>query len=320
MGKVTIKDIARESNVSIGTVYRAVNNTGRISDETRLKVLDTVNRMGYKANTVARGLAMHSKFNFLVIMPSIPESFWGDVKKGVKRAITELSEYGVQIIEFYHDNEGKCNNRNVMDILSTTNIDAIAMCIVNFDDCGRVLLFAKEKDIPVAIFNDDLVSRDRLFFYGPDNLRAGKMAAELMSKFSRQDGTCCIISTTSISSINPGGIKREDGFKDYLIQCCPNMHFIGTFRCSNGETPLVIHKIVRDYPDITGFYFTDYTQLSKNLMVFSDQDKRYIVIGHEYQYLITGEKPRDYYYSNVNIIIGANADCLEYSNNGCGFE
>ena len=353
MAKVTIKDIARESNVSIGTVYRAVYNSGRINKKTRERVLETVNRLGYKANSIARGLALHSKFNILVIMPSSPESFWGDVTKGTRHASAELSEFGVQIIEFFHDKDGKYRGQNVMDILTAVNVDAIAMCIVLFDDCGRVLLYAKEKNIPVAIFNDDTVSRDRLFFYGPDNFRAGQMAAELMNKCGGQNGTCCTVSSTTFSSSNSAGINRETGFKNYMEQNCSDMRFLRTYRCSLGETPLVIDQIIKDHPDITGFYFTDFTQMHHYIKLFADMKKRYIIIGHEYsddykdalldgsitailsearicqgyyplkilyQYLISGEKPRDFYYSNVNIIIGANVDCLNYSNNGCGFE
>ncbi|HBP37633.1 MAG TPA: hypothetical protein DD640_02625, partial [Clostridiales bacterium] len=178
MAKVTIKDIARESNVSIGTVYRAVNNSGRINEETRKRVMETVSRLGYKANSAARGLALRNKAKIMVIMPSDPESFWGDVIQGARRAADELSDFGVKIIEFFHK-DGLSREQNAIDVLKANPVDAIAMSIVNLDDSGLILLYAKDKNIPVAIFNDDMVSRDRLFFYGPDNYRAGRMAAEL---------------------------------------------------------------------------------------------------------------------------------------------
>ncbi|MEA4889011.1 MAG: LacI family DNA-binding transcriptional regulator [Clostridiaceae bacterium] len=353
MSKVTINDIARESHVSVGTVYRAVNNSGRISQETRKRVLETVERLGYKANSIARGLALRSKFNILVIMPRTPEFFWNDVMKGTRRAAAELSEFGVQVIEFFHK-DGISDGKSIMEVIAEQNIDAIAMSIVSFNDCGNVLLYASDKKIPIAIYNDDTVSRDRLFFYGPDNCLAGQMAAELMYKFSGRNGICCTISRADFGAENAAGIDREKSFQDYLAQQCTDMQFIKTYRCALGETPLVIRQILKDYPEMTGLYFTDFGQLINNFKFFSEFKKKYVIIGHEYseeyrdalrdgtitallseekicqgyypitilyQYLMTGEKPaRDSFYSNINIIISTNADCLNYSNYGCGYE
>ncbi|HBP38742.1 MAG TPA: hypothetical protein DD640_08385, partial [Clostridiales bacterium] len=161
-------------------------------------------------------------------------------------------------------------------------------------------------------------------------------------------------STTGFHSGDSAGTSRETGFRDYLEQCRPDIGFKGTFRCSTGETPLIIREIIRKHTDLNGFYFAEFTQLFHNFHYLADLGRRYVVIGHEYadpylsalqdgtitailsqarvcqgyyplkilyQYLITGENPsQEIYYSNVNIIIGSNAEYLKYSNNGCGFE
>ena len=54
--KVTIYDIAREAGVSVGTVNRALGGKTRIRPETKQTVLDTAERLGYRANSAAQGL------------------------------------------------------------------------------------------------------------------------------------------------------------------------------------------------------------------------------------------------------------------------
>ena len=54
---VTIYDVAREAGVSMATVYRVVNGNPNVKPLTRKKVLETIRRMGYRPNAVARELA-----------------------------------------------------------------------------------------------------------------------------------------------------------------------------------------------------------------------------------------------------------------------
>lgn len=54
---ITIYDVAREANVSMATVSRVVNGNPNVKPATRKKVLEVIDRLGYRPNAVARGLA-----------------------------------------------------------------------------------------------------------------------------------------------------------------------------------------------------------------------------------------------------------------------
>ena len=49
----TMYGIAEKLGISSGSVYRALNNKGRISPQTRQRVLDAAKEMGYETNRVA---------------------------------------------------------------------------------------------------------------------------------------------------------------------------------------------------------------------------------------------------------------------------
>lgn len=52
----TVADIAREAGVAPGTVSKALNQTGQLSESTRRRVIQVADSMGYRPNLLARGL------------------------------------------------------------------------------------------------------------------------------------------------------------------------------------------------------------------------------------------------------------------------
>lgn len=72
----TIKHVAREAGVSTATVSYVLNNTGLISDATRSKVLQAVEKLGYRPSVIARGLqARESRMIGYSWRPISPDKF-----------------------------------------------------------------------------------------------------------------------------------------------------------------------------------------------------------------------------------------------------
>lgn len=68
---VTIKDVAAEANVSAATVSNVLNGRGHVSDETKTRVLDVVDRMGYKANIHAQQLVTQRSRIVAIKLPEL---------------------------------------------------------------------------------------------------------------------------------------------------------------------------------------------------------------------------------------------------------
>lgn len=95
--KVTIVDIAKAAGVSHATVSRVLNNQGYIGEETRLKVLDVVKRLGYIANAPARSLAGANSYLLGMMISGFHGNYVGELSQSVD---LELSKEGYNLAIF----------------------------------------------------------------------------------------------------------------------------------------------------------------------------------------------------------------------------
>jgi LacI family transcriptional regulator len=101
---VTIYDVAREAGVSMATVSRVVNNNPNVKPQTRKKVYEAIEKLGYRPNAVARGLASKKTTTVGVVIPDISNSIFAEVARGIE-----------DIANMYHYNIILCNADKKVD-------------------------------------------------------------------------------------------------------------------------------------------------------------------------------------------------------------
>lgn len=70
----TIKDVAAEAGVSVGTVSRVINNLS-VKEINRSKVEDAIKKLEYQVDTYARGLKAQQTYNVAMIVPDLINPF-----------------------------------------------------------------------------------------------------------------------------------------------------------------------------------------------------------------------------------------------------
>ncbi|MGE5704283.1 MAG: catabolite control protein A [Clostridia bacterium] len=85
---ITIYDVAREAGVSMATVSRVVNGNPNVKPTTRKKVLAAIERLGYRPNAVARGLASKKTTTVGVIIPDVSSLFFSELARGIEDIAT----------------------------------------------------------------------------------------------------------------------------------------------------------------------------------------------------------------------------------------
>ncbi|MFD2037447.1 LacI family DNA-binding transcriptional regulator [Belliella marina] len=84
LGQATIKDIAKELNVSSSTVSRALKDYPGISKETKRRVKELAEKLNYRPNAVALSLRKSKSFTIGVIIPEIVHFFFSTVISGIE--------------------------------------------------------------------------------------------------------------------------------------------------------------------------------------------------------------------------------------------
>lgn len=80
----TIQDVAEKAGVSVATVSRVMNNSERVLESTRAKVLKVMTELDYKPNHLGRNLRKMKTNTILVLLPSISNPFYSGVVKGIE--------------------------------------------------------------------------------------------------------------------------------------------------------------------------------------------------------------------------------------------
>lgn len=88
MNNVTIYDVAREANVSMATVSRVVNGNPNVKPTTRKKVLEAIDRLGYRPDAVARNCTSKKTTTVGVIIPDISSIFYSELARGIEDIAT----------------------------------------------------------------------------------------------------------------------------------------------------------------------------------------------------------------------------------------
>jgi DNA-binding LacI/PurR family transcriptional regulator len=119
IGQATIKDIARELNVSSSTVSRALKDYPGISDETKRKVKELAEKLNYRPNAIALSLRKSRSFTIGVIIPEVVHFFFSTVISGIEE---EANSRGYNVI-LTQTNEKLDREKSSIDTMLSNQID-----------------------------------------------------------------------------------------------------------------------------------------------------------------------------------------------------
>lgn len=201
--KATLKQIAKELNVSVSTVSKALNDSPEISELTKTRIKEYAKLKNYKPNVIGLNLKNRKTKTIGVIIPNILNSFFAKVFSGIEKVADERGYNVITCIS----NESIEKEINTLEMLSNGTIDGFILSvseeaqklhefnhfkeiinegtpIVMFDriaaevECDKVVVDDFDSALNATQHLIDLGCKNIALFSSVDNLSVGKLRVE----------------------------------------------------------------------------------------------------------------------------------------------
>ncbi len=172
MRRVSIADIARQANVSVSTVSRALKGNQRISPDVRQRVVRLAAELGYTPNAIAQSLQQRHSDTIGLVVPDVADPFWGEVVKGIEHVLGDTNK-ALFLSASHHD---ATRQLKVIELFHRRRVDGIiiADAQLRIDQLARLT----QLGAPVVFLNQqrDLQS-EQVRSISIDNRLGGRLAA-----------------------------------------------------------------------------------------------------------------------------------------------
>lgn len=193
----TIKDVANDAGVAVGTVSKVLNGH-YVSPENKRKVEESIARLGYQMNFYARGLKMQQTYTIAVIFPDILNPFFACLACWIEQ---ELYKNGYRMFLCQSQNNAE-KDSYFLRLARQNKVDGIMG--ITFNETELPLA----GDIPVVMI--DRYFPGKSCCVTSDNFQGGKLAAERLAAGGSRK-LAFIRSGTHLSSET---LKRGEGFAE----------------------------------------------------------------------------------------------------------
>lgn len=201
--KATLKQIAKELNVSVSTVSKALSNSPEISEPTKIKIQEFAKLKNYKPNNVAINLKNRSTKTIGVIIPNILNPFFAKVFSGIEKLANEKGYNVITCIS----NESLDKEIHTMDMLSNGTIDGFILSVSEETQKKQEFKHFKEiisEGIPIVMFDriSDEVNCDKVIV---DDFDSSVNAVNHLIKLNCKN----IALVSSIDNLSVGKLRAQ---------------------------------------------------------------------------------------------------------------
>ncbi len=256
----TLKDVARLSGVSIGTVDRVIHNRGRVAESSRNAVLTAIETLHYHPSQIAQALVNRkSNLKIGVCIPLVEKEFWNEACSGVQTATEQLRPFGVEVItDFIPSYKLVDFQRSVNFLLSQ---GASGLLLVPAHDAGSCLDDLIPPGIPFATIIEDEPESRRIFHIGVNNYATGRLAGRLMSLYTPAPIRCSVLAANMEMNSTR---KRMEGFQDFLDHETTDSSILEVCNIPIDSEKIAYESIyniaeqqIKAHPDLNAFFVTN---------------------------------------------------------------
>ena len=126
----TIKDVAKKAGVSIATVSRVINNSPKVSEKTRQRVLEVIRELNFMPNIIAQGLQTKRTNTIGLIFPDATSYYFAEIIRGII-GVVQKQKYHVVISSSHDEND---ELRTLISMLQSGRVDGMVLMMPTITD------------------------------------------------------------------------------------------------------------------------------------------------------------------------------------------
>ena len=239
-----IKDVAKEAGVSVTTVSRVMNNRGYISEKTRKKVYDAIDKINYHPNELAKNLQQQKTNLIGLILPDISVNFYAEEAKYIEEELYNRV-YKLMLCNAY--NSSKRENEYI-NMLQRNKVDGIIIG-------SHTLEIEDYLKINLPIIALDRYLGENIPVICADHVQGGRLAA----KHLIDCGCKNVVQFAGYNKVKLPANKRHLEFTKTMIENNINFKTIemGLNSFTNEENLDYIDYMFENYKNIDGVFATD---------------------------------------------------------------
>lgn len=177
--KVTIYDVAERAGVAISTVSRVLNNSSDVSEQTRVRVLKTIEELEFRPDRTAKTLAQKQTRSLAIAIPTFTTPFHNELLKGVR---LYLRDHDVDLL--LCDLGSTAPHRTLMNFLKRGAVDGLLLAGLPVDE--RLAQELRALHAPVVLIGYNWEDFDS--FYWDDVAGARAAVQHLLNQGHRRIG------------------------------------------------------------------------------------------------------------------------------------
>ena len=248
---ITLKQLAKELNLSISTVSKALKDSYEINENTIARVKALAKKHNYRPNRMALSLKNNQTKTIGVIIPNILNYFFSKVLLGIE---DEANKNGYQIIICLSNNKYQKELQS-LELLSDGSVDGFILSIARETQRDKHHSHFKkiiDDNYPIVMFDrvSDNVDCDKVII---DDFEATFNATNYLLNKGRKK--IVLISTLSNLGI---GKQRANGYKEALKKHQPYKNDVIVIAITDKtQYDTIIDKLFKDHKDIDGVLTTN---------------------------------------------------------------
>jgi DNA-binding LacI/PurR family transcriptional regulator len=246
MGKTTIRDVAAAAGVSRQTISRVLNDKPDVAEETRQRVLEVIERLGYRPSIIARSLTQGRSCTLGVVSYGVQYFGPSHTLAGIEQ---EANELGYTLLLSLTRQPEMSGAPFLRDMLSY-HVDGVIWAVSEIGS-NRDWVIEELSQLPVPVVFLDTHPYSNLSVVNVDNRAGGYLATtHLVAEGYRQIGL--IAGPLNWWSARERKLGWEGALKEADLTADDSLVVEGTWSAASGERAL--HRLLEQHPAVQAVF------------------------------------------------------------------